>query len=186
MNKSLTRLILIVLIPTIFFVSGALVVALKVGVLKAAANRFEEAIASVTQRLPGAKRLGLTTGSTSRYVAVYLNNGNVYFGKFSQAEGHDVVLTDVYFLNTATPTPQQEKPKTKSANESVGAGATAESASSQTEFQLARLTDQFQRPTDKLLISRDHILFWEYLRADSKVVQAIEKYHTEQSTQTAP
>lgn len=93
----------------------------------------------------------------SDYVAVYMENSKVYFGKMEGADSDEPKLTDVFTLNV---------------NTSQGEG----SDTPQTDFELVKMTDQFQSPTDLLVLSRNKILFWEPLKSDSRVVEAIEKY----------
>lgn len=91
------------------------------------------------------------------YIAIYLTNGKVYFGKIEQLDSEEPVMSDVFFLN-----------------------ATKVADALEAEFQLVRLADQFQAPVDRLTLTRDHVLYWEELSDDSKVVQAIVKYHETQ------
>lgn len=123
-----------------------------------------------------------SVGSPTGYVAVYLDNGKVYFGKISEPESAEPVLSDVFYLSVSGPGEQSsslaEKQKTSSAK--PGEEQATVVTTPQTEFQLVRITDQFQAPTDRLTISRDHILYWEELAPDSKVVQAITKFHESQ------
>lgn len=95
--------------------------------------------------------------SSSDYVAVYMENGKVYFGKMQNSDTDEPRLTDVFTLN-------------------VTAGQDKSKNAPQTDFELVKLTDQFQAPTDLLVLSRNKILFWEPLKSDSRVVEAIKKY----------
>lgn len=97
----------------------------------------------------------------SDYVAVYMENSKVYFGKMEGADSDEPKLTDVFTLNV---------------NTSQGEG----SDTPQTDFELVKMTDQFQSPTDLLVLSRNKILFWEPLKSDSRVVEAIKKYKAQQ------
>lgn len=107
----------------------------------------------------------------SDYVAVYLSGGKVYFGKVRNVRSETPSLTDVFFLSVS-----QQSPSTAAESPEDAEGATVEPPQ-QLDYELVKLTDQLQKPSDKLILSRDQILFWEPLREDSKVVQAIEKYH---------
>lgn len=127
----------------------------------------------IARFLPGKTAL---SQSPKGYVAVYLSNGKVYFGKIEHPDSTEPIMTDVFFLNAKTQTPQPvlgDSAKKDSKKDIQARTA----ALSQTEFQLVRMTDQFQAPVDRLTVSRDHILYWEELADDSKVVQAIAKYH---------
>lgn len=93
------------------------------------------------------------------YSAVFLINGQVYFGKMVKASGAEIVLNDVYYLQ-ATP---------------EGGGASQETfdALNQSRFNLVKLGNELHGPTDELFINRDQVIFYEYLRDDSKVVESI-------------
>lgn len=97
---------------------------------------------------------------TSKYQAVFMTNGQVYFGKLSDVTRLYADLTDVYYLQVQ----QSVQP------------ATDESESSQVS--LTKLGSELHGPTDKMHISRDQILFWENLKDDSTVVKAIQDYKT--------
>lgn len=107
----------------------------------------------------------------SDYVAVYLAGGKVYFGKIRNVRSETPSLTDVFFLSVSP-----QRPSTTVESPEDAEGATVEPAQ-ELDYELVKLTDQLQKPSDQLILSRDQILFWEPLRPDSKVVQAIEKYH---------
>lgn len=127
-----------------------------------------EDIASLWSHVP------IFSQSPNGYVAVYLTNGKVYFGKIDRPNSQEPMMSDVFFLNATTaPSPTLKGKQESSQDASVVLAP-------QTEFQLIRLTDQFQAPIDRLTITRDHILYWEELSSDSKVVQAIAKYHENQ------
>lgn len=123
-----------------------------------------------------------SVGSPAGYVAVYLTNGKVYFGKISEPESAEPVLSDVFYLSVSGTGEQSSSPaeKQKTSSSKPGEEQATVVTTPQTEFQLVRITDQFQAPIDRLTISRDHILYWEELAQDSKVVQAITKFHESQ------
>ena len=112
--------------------------------------------------------------SSSDYVAVYMENGKVYFGKMKDSDTDEPKLTDVFSLNVTIQDQQ------RSAAESGEEGAIVDQSAPQTDFELVKLTDQFQAPTDLLVLSRNKILFWEPLEDDSRVVEAIRKYKAQQ------
>ena len=88
-----------------------------------------------------------------------MENSKVYFGKMEGADSDEPKLTDVFTLNVNTT--QAEGSDTP-----------------QTDFELVKMTDQFQSPTDLLVLSRNKILYWEPLKDDSRVVEAIGKYNS--------
>lgn len=94
---------------------------------------------------------------TSKYQAVFLNNGQVYFGKIAAINSRYVRLTGVYYL-------------TQSAT-----GNTATQASS--DYTLVKLgCQQIHYPTDQMMISRDQVTFWENLEKDGKVAKSISDF----------
>lgn len=95
---------------------------------------------------------------TTKYQAVFMTNGQVYFGKLSDVTHTYADLTDVYYLQVQ----QSVQP------------ATDDKKSSQVS--LTKLGSELHGPTDKMHISRDQILFWENLKEDSTVVKAINDY----------
>jgi len=102
-----------------------------------------------------------------KYQAVFLTNGQVYFGKLNSASGEYLQLTDIYYLQV-----QQDVQ-----------GATEEqtdaSKDDQSQVSLAKLGSELHGPEDAMQINREQVLFWENLTDNSKVVSAI-KQHTGQ------
>lgn len=93
--------------------------------------------------------------NASAYSAVFLSNGQVYFGRLKSQSSSEFVLTDVYYLQLA------------------GNGQ-AQTQLSEPKFSLIKLGNELHGPTDELFINTQQVLFWENLRGDSKVVQSIE------------
>ena len=93
------------------------------------------------------------------YQAVFLSNGQVYFGKASNRTGQFLTLRDIYYLqvNRDLQSPKEE----------------GEIRASQSDLTLIKLGNELHGPHDEMLINRDHILFIEDLKDESKVVQAI-------------
>jgi ABC-type proline/glycine betaine transport system ATPase subunit len=107
-----------------------------------------------------------TTGGAvkgKQYQAVFLTNGQVYFGKLKNPDSAYVKLTDIYYLQVQqTVQPDQQK----------------EDANKQPNVSLAKLGSELHGPEDTMYISRDQILFWENLKDDGKVTQAIKDYQS--------
>src|SRR3989338_11058324 len=85
------------------------------------------------------------------YQAIFLSNDQIYFGhlKSKSRESEYLVLTDVYYV--------------KIAEDSTG--------------QLVKLGQiEPHKPTNEMVINREHILFWENLSPDSPVVRTIQGY----------
>lgn len=90
--------------------------------------------------------------NSGEYQAVFLDNGQVYFGKLKQKSDF-FSLTDVYYLQSGT-------------------GSLDQTSS----LSLSKLGNEAHGPEDKMEINKDHILFIEDMKPDSKVVKAIQDY----------
>lgn len=99
--------------------------------------------------------------NTSRYQAVFLVNGQIYFGKLADANEKSFKLTNIYY-------PQAQST----------AGDAAEETDTQTQsggIQLIKLGDEVHGPESEMYISKDQILYYENLKDDSKVTKLIEQ-----------
>lgn len=105
------------------------------------------------------QKQGTTTTDveTDKYQAVFMTNGQVYFGKLADVTHTYADLTDVYYLQV---------------QQAVQPAATDQKS----QVSLTKLGSELHGPTDKMHISRDQILFWENLKDDSTVVKAIKDY----------
>lgn len=94
----------------------------------------------------------------NQYQAVFLINGQVYFGKLSNVTNQYVEIKDIYYLQVQqTVQPKdQSKPQDQSQN-----------------LSLAKLGGELHGPEDIMYIARQQVLFWENLKDDGKVVKAI-------------
>lgn len=100
----------------------------------------------------------------SGYQAVFLTNGQVYFGKISDVDSDYVGLTDIFYLQVG---PQQ--------GSATAAGQPA-AAQPQQQISLVKLGNELHGPVDQMHISRSQILFYEDLKSDGQVVKAILSY----------
>lgn len=100
------------------------------------------------------------------YYAVFLSNNQVYFGKLAKPTRSFVELADIYYLQIN----QQIQPIQKPAEGEETEGAAEEQ---KPKFSLVKLGQEIHGPTDRMIINRDHVLFMEELKEDSRVVQAI-------------
>jgi len=101
---------------------------------------------------------------TGKYQAIFLTNGQVYFGKLSDINKGYVNITDVYYLQVQ----QAVQP------------ADTKTESGEPKVSLTKLGNELHGPTDEMHISRDQVLFWENLKEDSTVVKAISDYKSKQ------
>ena len=82
------------------------------------------------------------------YQAVFLENDQIYFGHLTNIGSQYPVLIDVYYVRLE--------------------------GSDATSGRLVRLGEgEPHGPKNEMIINRDHILFWENLNTDSKIVQTI-------------
>jgi hypothetical protein len=93
-----------------------------------------------------------------RIQAVFLDNGEVYFGKIFYKSQEEIVLRDIYYLQVLK---SLQYSKEKEQGEDVS---------------LIKLGKELHGPIDEMRINRGHIVYIEDLRDDSKVVQAIDEY----------
>ncbi|MFA6405760.1 MAG: hypothetical protein WCW46_03390 [Candidatus Paceibacterota bacterium] len=103
------------------------------------------------------KNLVYSDLNASQYYAVFLTNGQVYFGKPINKSANETVLSEVYYLQPSE-------------------NAEASQQLAQPKFTLVKLGQEIHGPTDKLFINSASILFSEQLRNDSKVVESIKNY----------
>ncbi|MCW1930608.1 MAG: hypothetical protein KIH62_004850 [Candidatus Kerfeldbacteria bacterium] len=104
---------------------------------------------------------------TDTYQAVFLTNGQVYFGKLNNLNSEYMVLKDVYYIQQSTDDTSDE-------------AATTDDESENTQLKIIRLGEEIHQPQNGMIIARDHMMYWENLRADSRIIDAInqEKQHT--------
>jgi hypothetical protein len=117
-------------------------------------------------RLPELQRSG--TIDSGKYQAVFLVNGQVYFGKLSKVNKDYMKLTGVYYLQTTQP-PTSTSPD--------GSTNPQQTNSLQTpDIQLIKLGSEVHGPDDEMVISEKQILFFENLKKDGKVSASIDNY----------
>lgn len=107
-------------------------------------------------------RINFNLGSPKKandYQAVFLTNGQVYFGKLSNLNRRYVRLEDIYYLQVQQIQPPEEKTKQEE----------------QPKLTLIKLGNEIHAPEDVMNINRDQILFLEDLKESGQVVQAIQK-----------
>ena len=97
----------------------------------------------------------------SQYQAVFLNNGQVYFGNVTAINNNYVRLVNIYYLtqNSATAT-----------NTNTTSAANG-------DYSLVKLgCQQIHYPYDQMIINRSQVTFWENLNQKGKVVQSIQAF----------
>jgi hypothetical protein len=88
---------------------------------------------------------------TSKYQAVFLNNGQVYFGSIKSLNDEYVRMSNIYYLT--------------------------QNGDSGSNYSLVKLgCQQIHDPLDQMVINRSQVTFWENLNADGKVVKSIQEF----------
>lgn len=108
---------------------------------------------------------GSKAGKSSDYQAVFLTNGQVYFGKLSDA-GKYLKLSDIFYLQVNQPQIQGSQQTEQQAQQ----------AQAQPQLQLVKLGSELHGPKDEMSINRDQVLFFEDMKDDGKVMEAIKQY----------
>lgn len=106
------------------------------------------------------------SGFDNDWQAVFLTNGQVYFGRVVKQNREEMKVKEIYYLQVTRPLQQTEEGE--------------EQANPQGELSLVKLGNELHGPTDAMSINRDHVLFIEDLKDDSNVVQAIANYKSGQ------
>jgi flagellar basal body-associated protein FliL len=97
--------------------------------------------------------------ASDRYQAVFLDNGQVFFGKLKNTDGKYLRLEKAFY------TKKQDLP----------ADATAEQkAATANNVSLIKVGDEVYGPESNINIRAEQVLFWQDLRSDSKVAKAID------------
>lgn len=90
----------------------------------------------------------------SAHQAVFLTDGQVYFGKITRLSRDHIKLTEVFYLNV-------------------------NDAENNNDVSLVKLGCELHGPDDMMIINRDNVSFWENLKAEGRVSTAIAQWNTE-------
>lgn len=112
-------------------------------------------------------QMGLLSSVTGgdMYKAVFLSNGQVYFGKIQSEQGQYVKLREVFYLQVQQPV------QPSSGDQPVQ------------NIALIKLGDELHGPTDEMRLNRDHVLFIENMKDDAQIVQKITEFKESQASQ---
>lgn len=91
--------------------------------------------------------------------AVFLNGGQVYFGRIVNLNDKFLRLNEIYYLRVN----QQVQPDPKTGQQA------------QNDISLVKLGCELHGPTDSMVINRSQVIFWENIRDNGQVVTAIAK-----------
>jgi len=100
---------------------------------------------------------------SSDWQAVFLTNGQVYFGQASKIGSEFVILKNIYYLQVVT------------LQDTLGQSPEVQTESEQ-RLTLIKLGSEIHGPKDEMMINRDHVILIEDLKDDGRVVQAINNY----------
>lgn len=103
----------------------------------------------------------------ANWQAVFLTNGQVYFGKIVKIDKDYLVIKNIYYLQVVTQPLQTSQ---------QGQAAGAEAAETEQRLTLIKLGNEIHGPTDQMVINRDQVVLMEDLKDDSRVVQSINEY----------
>lgn len=101
--------------------------------------------------------------------AVFLTNGQVYFGNITAVNSKYINLIDIYYLTT---------------NQQVQPNSSSSSSSSSSSVSLVKLGCELHAPEDQMTINREQVTFWENLKSDGQVAKAVANYKQQNPNQT--
>lgn len=91
--------------------------------------------------------------------AVFLNGGQVYFGKITDLNSKYLNMNNIYYLRVN----QQVQP-----DQQQNAAAN--------DISLVKLGCELHGPQDSMVINREQVIFWENLKSDGQVAKAVDEY----------
>lgn len=100
------------------------------------------------------QRPSLVIRDKNAYQAVFLDNGQVYFGKLRALNDEFASLTDIYYLRAG------------SAVQTAGQTGTP-------EIDLIKLGAELHGPKDEMIMAREHVIFYEELGEGGEVMKLI-------------
>lgn len=113
--------------------------------------------------------LGIATRSSEssyvndeQYQAVFLDGGQVYFGMITELNSGYMTLEDIFYLNVSNNSVQPD----------------TQNAANQ-QISLVKLGCELHGPQDLMVINTDKVQFWENLKSDGKVTEAVTTWQQE-------
>ncbi|OYW43985.1 hypothetical protein B7Z28_00385 [Candidatus Saccharibacteria bacterium 32-45-3] len=101
--------------------------------------------------------------ASNKYQAVFLTNGQVYFGKLSIQNESIWKLSDVYYLQAKNQSTESDNPQDAA-------------AASNSDVELIKLGNEVHGPDDAMFINKDQALFFENIKDDGTVGKSIKNY----------
>lgn len=117
-------------------------------------------IASIAVLFAGGGKKEADNLDKDKFQAVFLNGGQVYFGKIRDLNASFLTVDNIYYLRV---------------NEAVQPDGDA-ADDPQQDISLAKLGCELHGPEDKMVINRDQVTFWENLKDDGQVAKAIAEF----------
>lgn len=118
----------------------------------------------------------LVTIDGDKYYAVFLSNGQVYFGHLKNYNTASPELSDIYYLQLA----QSPQASGEQNNEEGQEGEVLEQSAQNSEqnkgLTLIKLGEELHGPEDSMVLNKEQILFIEKLKDDGQVAEAIKKH----------
>ncbi|MGZ6005780.1 MAG: hypothetical protein ACXWLH_06605 [Candidatus Saccharimonadales bacterium] len=103
--------------------------------------------------------------NTKELQAVFLNNGQVYFGNITSLNDKYVRVQNIYYLRVN----QAVQPNQASSS-------SASNSTNSNDVSLVKLGCELHGPEDLMLINRSQVTFWENLKTDGQVAKAVDAY----------
>ena len=94
-----------------------------------------------------------------KFQAVFLNGGQVYFGKVTDLNSQYLSMNNIYYLRVN----QQVQPEQANSNNA-------------NDISLVKLGCELHGPQDSMVINREQVIFWENLKTDGQVAKAVDEY----------
>ena len=94
---------------------------------------------------------------TGKLQAVFLNTGQVYFGNIKTLNNRYYVLTNIYYLQTAS-------------------SSTSTTSTASNNVSLVKLGCELHQPDDQMVINTSQVTFWENLQSTGQVAQAVQTF----------
>jgi hypothetical protein len=93
--------------------------------------------------------------SGDKLQAVFLQTGQVYFGKIDKINDKYIDMSGIYYLQTSS------------------SSSTSTTSSDNTNVSLVKLGCELHAPQDRMIITRDQVTFWENLQDSGQVAKAV-------------
>ncbi len=95
--------------------------------------------------------------NTNQMQAVFMNGGQVYFGKVTSLNKQYMTLRDIYYLR-------------------VNQAVQPDGEQKADDISLVKLGCELHGPEDLMVINREQVIFWENLKEDGKVGKAVQQF----------